>query len=273
MAREGVGPAEVTHVSAVVRTPADSIWFVDRSRKLILSPDGDFVRQEAMPGGGQNFVVGPAGTVITAGAVGTPISAGYPLHIVDQKNSIVRSFGSTDPTLDPRVMAASGDDAMMALHRRFTPAGASTFWVYNDTRFLLELYDFDGRMLAQYRHALDGWYAEASRRAPSPGIFPGLALHVVQSSQRPGIVWLIYHDRRENYTPPVPGSRSDVMRWRTMHDLVVEAFDHGTGAVLATARFPQTLAIKVEYAPDVVALFHPVDDNYFTLRLASLTLQ
>ena len=52
------------------------------------------------------------------------------------------------------------------MYRSLTPGANNTFWVQNPTRFLLERYDYTGRLLAQGRHELSGWYKEASERRP-----------------------------------------------------------------------------------------------------------
>jgi hypothetical protein len=270
IARAGNGPGEVSRVNAVVRAAADTVWVVDGSRRLIFDPLVRFVRMESMPGGGFDFVPGPAGTVVTEGLVGTPEAAGYPLHLRDLKFAIVKSFGTDDTTLDARLLAATGDDATMLLRRRFTPSAAGTFWTYNDTRFLLEKYDVTGRLSARFRHALDGWYADATRRSPSPGGFRGLELHDVQISARPNIIWLVYHDRRPNFVEPTRAFEEN--QWRSMHDLVVEAFDAQRGIVVASTRFPQAIALKVDGAPDELAISHPIDDVFYTFRIMKLRI-
>jgi hypothetical protein len=177
----------------------------------------------------------------------------------------------TDAAFDPRVLAARGDYPSAYFHRRLTSAAGSSFWVYNPTRFLLEQYDFSGRLLRQARHALDGWYKEASARDPGMGEFQGNRLWVAQTASIEGVLWLVYQVRNESYRP----GTADYKRAEPdagQRDLVVEALDTRTMSVLAVARFPGLAVADVKQGTDLLAVYQPLGEYFSTYRVVRLRL-
>jgi hypothetical protein len=268
--RTGQGPGEIRYASNVVRSFGDSIWIIDGSRKHVYAPDLRYVRQDPIRIGDFNHAVGRGNVVVASGQIAARGSAGYPLHLLDSAFEITRSFGTDDPTVDQRRLQATNDDPGIFLPRNFAQPGWDDFWAYNDYRFLLEKYNFSGQILQKFRHSLDGWYAEGTRRKPSPGEFKGLALNTVQTSADPNVLWLVYHDPRPEYREPAEGSRVDLAQWIAMHDLVIEAFDVMRGRVIATGRFPKMEAFKVANAPDKLAIVHPIQDAFYTYRIVNV---
>ena len=267
----GVGPGEIRNVNALIRASGDSIWIVDGSRKHVFSPEMAFLRQEPVRASGYNFIAGPNGEVITSGVVGSASAAGFPLHMRNNAFELTRSFGTDDPTIDPRRLRATNDDVSMLLQRTFTPDGPQSFWVYSDFRFVLERYDFKGQLLARYHRLLDGWYRDGSRRKPSPGEFPGLKLSAVQSSSRVNLVWLVYHDPRPGFV--IPEGRIDYAKIIEQHDLVIEAFDPQQSRVVAVSRWPGLMAVKIDQAPDMIAVLNRVSADVIEYRAVLLRLQ
>jgi hypothetical protein len=230
-----------------------------------------FVRQEQVVSRpGTDMLVADDGTIVTAGEVGTPDAAGYPLQIRNRTLGIQRPFGVFDPTLDRRRFEAAGDVLSMYLHRRLTPHDPSSFWVFNDSRFLLERYSLRGDLIGRYRHAMDGWYVDATRLQPSAGDFKGLALHGVQQSTAPDFIWLVYHAPRPSYVAPAAGTPFVWQKWTEDHDLIVEAWDTRRHEVIATGRFPRTEATLVRHAPDLLALIRPRGDEVYELQVVAL---
>jgi hypothetical protein len=272
VAVRGQGPGEIRRATSILVAPGDSVWIIDGSRKHVYSPSMNYVRQDPIRRGGAFFAVSGSGAIVTGGMIGTPASAGLPLHLLDRDFSVVRSFGSHDATLDPRRMQATGDDPPLMLARQFAPAGDNEFWTFNYSRFLLERYDYSGRQIARFRHSLDGWYGTSSRRKPSVGEFAGLALSHVSTSADPSVVWLMYQDPRPEYATPAPGTPFDHRAWIAMHDLVIEALDTRRGVVLATARIPRTSAVGVDNGRDMLAIVQPVDEDFNTFRIVDLRL-
>jgi hypothetical protein len=270
----GQGPGELRLPLAVIAAPGDTVWIIDEGLRGRHVLDGDLriVRMERSEVTVSDIVFGPNGAHVGAGVFRTPERAGLPLHIFDRGGSIRRSFGVADPTLDPRRLAASGDEPASLLMRQLTNGEPSSFWTYNPTRFLLEQYDFEGRLLRQARHALDGWYEDATRRSPGAGELRGLPLSIVQVSRDAGLLWLVYHDRNSDYTPNNPRDRS-LLPQRIGHDLVVEALDWRTMRVQAMLRLPNTYAVRVSNAPDLIAIVRPQNADFHTLQPTRLRLQ
>jgi hypothetical protein len=56
------------------------------------------------------------------------------------------------------------------------------------------------------------------------------------------------------------------------HDLVVEALDTRTFQVIATQRFADVTAEKVDNAPDILAVYQQLGDIFATYHVAQLRL-
>jgi hypothetical protein len=253
----GKGPGEYDDPTGVAVAPGDSVWILDGARKHVLTRDLRFVRTERMRAI-IDGLVSPTGRIVFQSRIGTPDRAGYPLHILRQDGELGVSFGIANPVLDPRVLEANGEDAASHLQRRLERADATSFWAYSRRKFLLERYDFDGRMLDQARHAMDGWYAEASLKQPGDGEFKGLKLPIVVQSKQPEMVWLVYAVRNAMYRDPSVYLPTDKEILQMM-DLVIEALDTRTMKVIATSRFPRTGVLEMKNAPDMIAVYEPID--------------
>jgi hypothetical protein len=267
IARSGVGPGEMGSIWDIFVGRGDSIWVMDHGPWTwhVLTPDAGYVRREPLEPEPSDMIHTPDGRVIAAAWITTPISAGLPLHLLDQSGTVLRSFG-LDQALTPQELRMDRS----LLSRRIARGAGNTFWAYSPTRFFLERYDTDGRLLARLRHAMDGWYRVASENQPGEGDFPGRPIGMVLESASADITWLLYYLRNENFVRPVGGL--DLGTYEGMHDLVVEALHTRTYQVVATQRFPGVSARQVRNATDEVALIRRVDADFHTFQMAMLRL-
>jgi hypothetical protein len=232
-----------------------------------------FVRTDRARDATDLFAVGRDAHVI-ASTISTPAHAGFPLHLTNREGQVISSFGVDDPTLDPRKLEATGDLRQTFLDRQLVPGAAGTFWSYNPTRFLLQQYDFSGRLLAHARHGLDGWYAGATERKPSRGEHKGLQLMAVVPSVDSSMLWLVYADRNASFKDPDSSRMGTANPWFGMHDIVVEAFDVRNFQVLAMRRFPGASVVRVGHAPDILAFYDETaaGSEFPVYRITRLTL-
>jgi hypothetical protein len=272
LAREGRGPGEVFVTDVITVANGDSLWVLEPGRRHVFDPQLRFVRNDYYPPAG-DVVVSGDGSAIVAANISSADRAGLPLHIVAPDGSMLRSFGRADPTIDPRRLQQLNDSPSDLLHRRIVPDGSGGIWTFNSTRFLLERYNGAGELVAHVRHALDGWYAEASKVSPGRGEFPGRSLYFVQPSADRELLWLVYlvpndafarRDRTRSLTGPSP--------YDGMHDLVIEAFDTRTLEVVATLRRPGTSVVRIDNAPDLIGVFERLNTYFATYRLHRLKL-
>ena len=176
IARSGQGPGEITVGRSAVVGPGDSVWVFDGGpSRHVFSPDVRYVRRDQFPLG-RSLLALNDGQFVLASARGNSATAGYPLHFIDRNGIVGRSFGIDNPTIDPRRLSADRDDVQSYLTRDVVDGAGGTFWVHGALRFLLEQYDYSGRLLYRGQHALDGWYKDASEKKPGMGAFKGAAL-------------------------------------------------------------------------------------------------
>ena len=274
LSRVGTGPGEVGYVNPVVLGLGDSVWVLDEGRRHVYTPDVRYVRTERARGV-SDLVVGPNATIVVSSRIATPDRAGFPLHVLDRDGEPVHSFGTADPTIDPRRLAALNDNPSASQLRFLTPGEAGTFWAWSITRFILERYDFAGRLLTQGRHRMDGWYAPASERRPGRGEFTGLGPAFVQASRQPEIIWIVYHDRNASFREPdeqTSRKLNPANPYDGMYDLVVEAVDAANLQVVAVQRFPKTAAARVRNGPDLLARYQSLDSVFVAYDVSRLRL-
>jgi hypothetical protein len=198
LGREGQGPGEFETIDLVFRAQGDTVWIMDRGRRHVFTPQLRFVRTERTQSVG-DLARSSDGRLLLARTITTPERAGYPLHLMNASGELGKAFGRDDPTLDPRRLAQINDSPNSVMHRSVTPGAGNTIWVWSPTRFLLERYDFAGKLLAQGRHELSGWYKEASERRKGKGDFPGMYISTVVASSERNVIWLVYHDPNASY--------------------------------------------------------------------------
>jgi hypothetical protein len=235
----------------------------------MFAPDVRFVRDVRIQFTAYDMLIHDDGTMAFMSEFASAERRGFPLHLADKSGTITRSFGLQPDITDAMRLAQRGDNLANQL-RLLTRGERGTFWAYNPVAFLLEQYDYSGRLLSQGRHALDGWYKNASEAQPGRGDFPGKPISIVQSSREPNVLWLAYSVRNASYT-----GRADYNKpspWAGQHDLVVEALDTSTLSVIATRRFPGVTAAKIDNAPDLVALYQQLDAVFGTYHVARLQL-
>jgi hypothetical protein len=230
-----------------------------------------YVRREDGVRPAVSMVYASNGLTIISAVISTPAAAGFPLHVINSAGTIVQSFGGDDPAIDPPNLAAPNDAIQLGLRRYLVPGTTGTFWAYNPTRFTLEQYDLQGRLLNRVRHGLDGWYraaVESGRLTLSAD--RGYPLHVVIPSDEKDLLWLVYQAPNAVWTPP--RGPIDVSTFARIYDVVVEALDTRAWRVIASRRFPQRIALRLSDIPDALALIQPAPEVHGKLNIGILRL-
>jgi hypothetical protein len=115
---------------------------------------------------------------------------------------------------------------------------------------------------------MEGWYAAASERRPSPGEFSGLSIDAVVKSRDTSVVWLLFNERNSKWKPDMTDSKPTA----GMVDMVVELLDINASRVIAVQRFPETSAYRVGNSSDLIATYHRTDDVFGEYRIRQLRL-
>jgi hypothetical protein len=273
LSRQGTGPGEVSSLdeSFVALGAGDSVWVGDARKWHLFSPQLRYVRTE-----NRHAAVGaiatPSGGLVMASMLSTPDRAGWPLHIVNSSGDIEKSFGIESPVLDPKALAAAGDYPGSYLFRHLVRQDDDTFWSYRASRFLLEQYDFRGRLLRNVVHLMDGWYGDAAE-VPIGQVAPrGPGLSGVVRASQPGMVWLVYGVKNRTWHPPTAEEFKRGNPYEGMRDIVVEAVDLRSLRVLTTARLPNATFIRIREADNAIGILTAVDDVFYTVHVVQLHL-
>jgi hypothetical protein len=138
--RRGDGPGEYRVVNEVRVGARDSLYLFDNAsaRMTVLAADLTVARTTRMPVAvrATEVAVTSDGLIIAADRVSTPDRVGLPLHVVDQKGTLLRSFGSDDTTT--YVATPFAMSRALALDQR------GLVWAAARTSYRLELWDVGG---------------------------------------------------------------------------------------------------------------------------------
>jgi hypothetical protein len=251
--REGAGPGEYGFIMRVEVIPGDSLVVLDvgNSRMTVLSPSYQPVRSVHMPGRFTQAKALTNGRWLVNGAVRAPAAAGLPVHILDTRGEIERSFGSERPEV--RRERPQADLRLMA------PAPDGTVWLARLDQYLLERWSLSGSLAQSLRRTVE-WFPprdygprrETSRR-PDPQV---LDIWLDES----GRLWTIIRVASSGFraVPRTSGRREQAMPpfelQDTNHDVIVEVIDLLTSRLVATQRLSEYL------------IGHVGDGKVFSLR-------
>jgi hypothetical protein len=237
--RVGDGPGELRHPSFLARK-GDSLVIVQASKRqaIILTPEGRFTRELV------GLEVSLAGSVFIRGdsaivprVVMDEQRFGYPLQLVTPEGHIVRSFGTTDRSIDPRIPLAGS--------RVLARASDSSVWVgsYLDSR--LELWTSGGILERTVPVDLPWLIRDQSAPlGPVSQVRPQPALQDLDCCLD-GYLTVIYQRPRGDWRPAADSSSSErpvleATELLAYIEQVVVVLDPETGAVLAELSDPST---------------------------------
>jgi hypothetical protein len=203
----------------------------------------------------------PDGTFIVAERIPTADRAGYPFHVVDSAGRVVRSFGTDDPTLRPRVAETA--------QRLVTNASDGSIWSVAPDQYIVDRWDpSTGKRLARLVVRSGSFSAPTGtgndeRRRP-PSLFVGLWEHA-------GHIWFLLRVADTKWQPPAQANVErpfDANEYDRTFDWILEAVDVESGGVAANVRFG---SVRWGGAPDLFLVSR--NDNPTLFDVWSVTLE
>lgn len=255
--REGRGPGEFTVRPFVLFGPGDTLYALDRNtrRMMVFSPEYELVRTSPLGLVLNTAVRLPDGRFLVSGGAMTAATIGYPLHLLDHKGTLVRSFGSATGAHDLFAGSAA------SVRRLAAPVG-ETVWTVKTDELVLEQWHIEGRKLAHITRQAP-WFPRkvALPRGATDGTHRQPPLIRSLSQDKAGLLWSLtaVPDRewRPHTLPPAPGGNGstytpDSLRHNLL-DSVLEVIDPARGVVLFTQTFDANLLAS--NVPDLLVSF------------------
>lgn len=232
--RSGQGPGEFLRLRTLVPGPGDTLFAPDmgQGRITMLGPDRELAGTLPVPF--PPDLVMPDGLFLFAQQIPRTETIGYPMHLVDREGRVVRSFGTDQPQYRP--------DLDHILTRKVAPGPDGTVWAMAPARYLLERWDpTTGEQLQSTRIPSD-WFSESidptDLAVRPPSRVEGLW------EDEDGLVWTIVRDADVDWERPPRGNETrpmDQQEYDRLFDWVIEVVDPGSGHVLASRRYGETL--------------------------------
>jgi hypothetical protein len=181
----GAGPGELREIVALAVGPRDSLFVVDRTRRLtVFDRTLRFARSNQLTVAPRSMSIQPTGTLVVEAPVLTPERAGYFVHVIDG-DRIVRSLGHlADPALDARCRPCSyqrlGEDSQ-----------PNQVWISSSNRYAFALWDISGQLRESYSVPDADWFTNWDVSAGVPDgshHVNSTILHVVPDSG--SLVWI-----------------------------------------------------------------------------------
>ena len=239
LGRAGEGPGEYARISRLEIGPGDTLYVYDRSlgRRTIYGPEHDLITIDPLPGGFFRDVVTLAsGRYVASMIFQTTERVGYPLHLVSSNGMIEKSFGVDVPVYPPR--DPDGLDRTIAVDR------AGRVWSAHVAQYRLEVFDPQGRKVAEYTRDPPWWRFESRRERP---VVWGIAF----DQNAPHILWIRISVPAPVGDRPVRpgaagerGARPSQDRSDASHDTILEALDVRSGQIIASRRFEQSFVFN-----------------------------
>ena len=247
--RGGQGPGEFVQVHTLIPGPGDTLFAPDmrQGRITTFGPDRALTGTFPMPFGIPALVM-PDGSLLVSAQIRRSETIGYPMHVVDREGRVVRSFGTDEPQYRPGLEHI--------LTRKVAPSRDGTVWAMAPARYVLERWDpSTGERLQSTRIPSD-WFRESDEPTDIAVYPPPRVEGLWEDEDRR--VWTIVRDADVDWEPPPHGNEErpfDLQEYNRLYDWVIEVVDPGSGRVLASRRFGETLW----YRPPSRILVSPVD--------------
>ncbi len=234
--RRGSGPGELQYVEVV--TIQNDTVAVFSDNKTVRIENGSFRRmsETVLPATARDAVLLSAGRMVLHAEIGTAKSFGEPLHLVDSRGEVVRSFGN-----DARVVRY-GDIAQTT--RLLASAPSERIWSSRINEYRVELWDTLGAQLATYTREV-AWFERWDRRPPGspftarpPTAIVGLQEH----DSRLWVLMLVADSKWEPSPMPFERPRPGPTEWAKLFDMIVEVIDLRQVKVVTHMRLDQPLS-------------------------------
>ena len=236
--RRGQGPGEHLEIGFVKVGPGDTLHVFDAGtfRLSVYSPARKLVRTVPLPARALilDVLPQPSGDVVINAEVSTPSAIGFPLHRINSKGEIVRSFGALAPVVVPgeqRARRASG------------PGGVNSFWHGEANRYDIERWTIDGKPDVILSRTA-AWFAPYAPREGSYNpqvVKPRPRLRRITQTQDT-VVWVGVDVADASWKQVSNASPDSEMRmgviddYLALYDTVLEAINPATGRLLASTR-------------------------------------
>ena len=248
--RAGQGPGEFARLVTLIPGSGDTLFAPDKGQGRITVFGPDSVRAGTLP---MPFLppdlVMPDGSFLLAQQIGRKETIGYPMHVVDREGRVVRSFGTDEPQYRPDL-----DDI---LTRNVAPGRDGTVWAMAPARYILERWDPSTGEQLQSTRIRSEWFRESIEPDTDETVRPPPRVEGLWEDEN-GLVWTIVSDADVDWEPPAGANEHrpfDLQEYNGVFDWVIEVVDPGSGRVLASRRFSETLW----YRPPSRILVSPVD--------------
>lgn len=236
--KRGQGPGEFMGVFSIAVDERDSIHVFHGGRS-VFTPSGAHVRTETFLNGApvRRSIVLKGGRVVANGSMNTPEAYGHPIHVVEPRTMITRSFG-----LDSGASSATGASSN---ERTLAPGSGDQFWASRTNRYRIERWSITGKRTLVIERQVDwftpwrSWDSRSDLRPPPPRLFG-----VLEDSVN-GRLWTLTSVADRNWRPDESARGQREGRMPTAGDLtrrfdsVVEVLDLRSGQLLASERFDQ----------------------------------
>lgn len=233
--RKGDGPGEYRGIVALRFLPGDTLELYSFERRTVLDPDLTVVRTSRLQISNGNRVFLPDGRSVVGKHLATPGRVGYPLQLVTDSGTIVRSFGAIRPEYRRDEPFKLGRAIMAG------PDGGSV-WSVGATTYLIELWDTSGTRRAAFQRDVD-WFEPWGRDLPprpnGPTPQPRVGLVTRDSVGRLWVSVLVAAEHwREGFTRDANGRfRVTPGNIGRIWDTVLEVIDPVAERLVASRRF------------------------------------
>lgn len=239
--RRGNGPGEFQWVARLFPIGADTVHVFDlqQHRWTVLSPTRQVLRVAPYPGNfNHQAAVFSNGNAVLNLFLGTPATAGTPLHLIGSDGRIIRSFG--DEARQPvRYDVPSGWARVLAR------ASDTTVWAAAINEYRIALWQLGGRKLLELVRQPRPFAPWAETRLISPSDPPQAIIRAIHQDAS-GYLWVLYHVPDSRWHEAVeqmrtPEGSSWVGDRDRLFDTVLEVIDPGRRIVLASGRLDAAL--------------------------------
>jgi 6-bladed beta-propeller len=227
----GRGPGEFLAVVQTFTDPADTVYAVDYGNRRIsvLRPDLSFVRDVDLPPGQLVFEHAGTGGFFATGPILTTNEAGYPIHRIDSRGRVVRSFGLGASTLDARRPAY--------LRWAIAPTRDGRLWGVQRFNFRVVEFDTTGTVLANYAEVVVPWVnGDGDPVDPLLERPPGTITAAAVDGR---YLWIVAQVADDNWKP-IPKREAEqaitAAETRKLYDTMIVAVDAVEGAIAGTLR-------------------------------------
>lgn len=237
LGRKGGGPGEFQNISEILVSTGDTLHVLDRisRRRTVISPKWQVVDHARLPGSAMSALMLADGSVVINSNILTPESAGYPLHLISDSHTFVRSFGADTAAFRP--------DLSHLLSRHLSPSSGTNFWAGHYNEYRLDLWDPSGQRLATVTRQPD-WFKPWYRSVPpSPTSPPQPYMAGLQQNERGQLIVITRVPKSDWKKGLEPGRENSyrIVDPEYVFGSVIEVLDPQSGRLLVSQRFTEAL--------------------------------